>query len=205
MQNHGFKVAKPVGLGGGQDPTKSSRGPLANGKGVDPKVQIEPKIEALQPDTSSWLTRNESADLLRVSVTTIANHERRGKLHPQFVYRPDPRGIEHRVAVYDPKELSKLPHAQAQRPLAAREPGEVAARCFELFDQGKTIREAVIELRETPDRVRALHESWLDAGGADLTITALAKEAFEKVVGPFSSVADLLTRVQNHVKDNGAA
>jgi hypothetical protein len=200
MQNHGFRVPKPLGQGLVRDPKKTS---LASSTGVDP--QIKPaanSVEPLQQDTSSWLTRNESADLLKMSVTTIANYERRGKLHPVFTYRPDSRGIEHRVAVYDPKELIKLPHVQAPRPGASREPGEVAARCFELFDQDKTIREAVIELRETPERVRLLHESWLDTGGADLTITAVAKEAFEKLVGPFAGVAELLSLVQDLVNRN---
>lgn len=137
--------------------------------------------------------------MLRRSVTTIANYEREGKLHPQYVYRADSRGIEHRVAVYDPKELTPLRHPDL-RPLAIREPGEVAARSFELFNQGKTLRDVVIELRETPDQVRQLHESWLDSGGADLTITPIAKEALEKVLGPFTSVADLLTLVESFAK-----
>lgn len=165
----------------------------------------EPPIKAvvppgeLEPDTSGWLTRNQCADLTRMSVTTIANYERRGKLHPRYAYRPDSRGIEHRVAVYNPDEIAKLPsHALRNEP--AREPGELAARCFELFDQGLSVREIVIELRETPDRVRVLYESWLDGGGANLTITGPAQEAFVKVVGPFSSVADLLTLVEGLAK-----
>jgi hypothetical protein len=129
-----------------------------------------------------------------VAVNTIANNERRGKLHPRHVYRPDSRGIEHRVSVYDPKELLKL-HSP-NRPLFVREPGEVAARCFELLDQGKTVREIVVELRETPDQVHILRDKWLDAGGADLVVTPTMKENLEKIVGPFASIADLLDLVR---------
>lgn len=132
---------------------------------------------------------------------TIASHERRGKLHPAYVYRRDSRGIEHRVSVYDPKELIKL-LPQAHRPALARDPGEVAARCFELFNDGKSIRDVVIEMRETPDRVQGLYESWSSVAGVDgeLTITRTAKEALEKFVGPFSDVTDLVSLVEALVK-----
>ncbi len=195
MQNQGFTLKNAPGEPGRQDPSKTKKG--------DPKIRPRPEIETVQTDLGSWLTRNESADLLRRSVTTIANYEREGKLHPQYVYRPDSRGIEHRVAVYDPKELMPLRHPDL-RPLAIREPGEVAARSFELFNQGKTVRDVVIELRETPDQIRQLHESWLDSGGADLTITSIAKDALEKLVGPFTSIADLLALIEEIAKRNGA-
>jgi hypothetical protein len=48
--------------------------------------------------------------------------------------------------------------------------------------------------------VQVLHDSWLDSGGANITITETAKEAFEKLVGPFLGVADLLTLVENLTK-----
>ena len=156
------------------------------------------KTKPSQPDTSTWLTRNDAASALRRSVTTIATYERQGKLHPLHVYRPDSRGIEHRVAVYDPKELVKLRRAEAQLP-ASREPGEVAACCFELFNRGMTIREAVIELREPPERIQQLHESWLITGGpddAELIITAAVKENIEKIIGPFSTITELLRQIQ---------
>jgi len=51
----------------------------------------------------------QDADLLRCSASTAANFERRGKLHPERVRRPDSRDMDHRVAVYDPEELPKLP------------------------------------------------------------------------------------------------
>ncbi len=134
-----------------------------------------------------------------MSVTTIANYERKGKLRPRRAYRADSRGIEHNVWVYDPNELTKLPHP-TQHAQTAREPGEIAARGFELFNQGLTVRQAVIELREMPDRVRALHEYWLDTGGADLTITPTAKEALERLVGRFTDVDELLSLIKALIK-----
>ena len=177
-----------------QNPSKKS------GIRRDPIVKIPsditlgtPKIPAKEVNTDSWLTRNDSADMLHVSVNTVANYERKGKLHPRHVYRPDARGIERRVAVYDPDELVRLPHPPVQ--VSEQRPGEVAARCFELFANGKTIAEAVVALRETPDLIRTLHEDWLNSGGADLQITPVAKVAFEKLVGSFTSTADLLESV----------
>ena len=152
-----------------------------------------PKVPTKEVDTSTWLTRNESADMLHVCVNTIANYERKGKLHPRRVYRPDAQGIERRVAVYDPDELVRLPHPPVQ--VSEQRPGEIAARCFEFFANGKTIAEAVIALRETPDLIHTLHENWLNSGGSNLQITPIAKEAFERLVGPFASTADLLELV----------
>ena len=132
-------------------------------------------------------------------MTTIANYERKGKLHPRRTYRPDSRGVDRNVAVYDPSELTSLPRAPQAAP-AVREPGEIAARAFELFDQGMTPREAVIELRETPERISGLRENWLDLGGAGLTITQSTKAALEQLVGPFSDVSDLLALIEKLIK-----
>lgn len=159
----------------------------------DPEVKLTPEQAALVPDTSHWCTRYQAADHLRMSVTTIANYERRGKLHPQYAMRPDGRDIERRVAVYDPEELSKLPGAQARHRAAAREPGEVAALCFELFEQNKSVREVVIELRETPDRVRELHNVWQNCGDRDVLITSNEIAVIEKILGAsFTSVSELI-------------
>ncbi len=167
---------------------------------TDPQIKLTPEsILALQPDTSHWLTRNQAADSLHISVTTIANYERRGKLHPRYAYRPDGRGIERHVAVYDPLELCKLPGQS--KPAAVREPGEVAARCFELFEQGRNVKEVVIELRETPERVRELHNVWLDSSEGELLITKGEKELLEKLIGSsFANASEFLILIQNLVK-----
>lgn len=192
--------------------TAKKRDPKVDFKTADPRIKQFPNIEIqpdveIRPDTTGWYTRFESAQFLGVSITTIGNYERGGKLHPQHEYRKDSRGFEQRVAVYDPKQLAPLrkgaPQHQ-QRFERITDPGELAARCFELFDQGKSFREIVIAVRQTLNQVRDLHESWLDAGGADLTITPLIKEGFQKIVGEFSDVTELLSLVENLAKKNPA-
>ena len=163
---------------------------------LPPGTEIKPDVE-LQPDTSGWLTRQDSAAFLGVSVTTIVNYERRGKLNPRYDYRTT-NGFEQRVTLYDPKQLAPLrKYAPPSSREKIKDPGELAASCFELLDQGRTLREIVVALRETPEQINMLRESWLDAGGSALTITPLAKERLEKVVGEFSGVADLVTLVED--------
>lgn len=209
MQNQGFMLDKSMGFLENGRLKKSRENPEIGPRRSDPRISAETQTplrpgspKAPQPDTSTWLTRNDAAGALRRSVTTIATYERQGKLHPQYVYRPDSRGIEHRVAVYDPKELVKLRREGAHLP-ASREPGEVAAQSFELFNRGMTIREVVIELRETPERIQQLHDSWLTTGGSndtELLITNTLKEELEKLIGPFTTASDLLQQVQKLVR-----
>jgi hypothetical protein len=141
------------------------------------------------------MTRNEASDMLSCSQQTLANYERRGDLHPQAAYRPDGRGVEHRVIVYNPHELKKLAIKLRRHVLQPRDPGEMAARAFELFREGKSMEDVVVELRMQPDQVEALYAKRLDMGGANLVISPTAKEALEKVIGSFESVAELVERV----------
>lgn len=145
-------------------------------------------------DIEGWLDRNQVSDLLGCSVATIRQLESREKLHPKRARRIDNAGAERLVYIYDPKEVAQVPR---YRGLAAvRSPGEVAARCFELCDEGKSIREIVIELRESPDLIMGLREKWFDTGGADLVINPLARERLEVIVGPFKTVAELVERLE---------
>jgi hypothetical protein len=150
-------------------------------------------------DTSAWLTRNESTDALSISIQTLKNYESRGLLHPLRVPRRDTRGHEQCVVVYDPKELAKLPRGVG-RPFASRESGELNARAFEMFEQGKNNREIVIALRETSERIRELREMWLDDGGACLVISPEAKTLLENMVGSFEGIADLVELVTAKLK-----
>lgn len=135
--------------------------------------------------------------MLSCSQQTLANYERRGDLHPQVAYRPDGRGVEHRVIVYNPHELKKLAIKLRRHVLQPRDPGEMAARAFELFREGKSMEDVVVELRMRPDEVEVLHAKWMDMGGADLVISPTAKETLEKLVGPFANIAELVDRVTN--------
>jgi hypothetical protein len=148
-------------------------------------------------DTATWLTHQEAADVCRVSYNTIKNWVQRGLLHPQRALRTLPNSAHREVQVFDPRELSKM----ARRKIEAHTPddGEVAARAFELFESGKSLREAVIELRETLPKVEELHEQWLRCGGSELVITPVAQREFERLVGVFDGVAGLVQRVSELV------
>ena len=145
-----------------------------------------------------WLTRNEVADLLGISVSTIRNLETRDLLHGRRVLRAVGDGTERQVMIYDPKEVARVP--KKDRMVAIRTPGETCARCFELFDLGKSIREVVIEMREMPDVIETYREKYLDAGGSARVITPHAWEILAGVVGPFESVADLIDIVRKLVR-----
>jgi hypothetical protein len=146
-------------------------------------------------DTSTWLTRNESTDALSISIQTLKNYEERGLLHPARVPRRDARGHEQVVVVYDPKELAKLPRGIG-RPFSPREPGEIYARCFEMFEQNRAFSDVVIEMRQTSDKVHELYERWLDDSRAIWVLNDEAKKALAQVLGPFASVTELVTLVQ---------
>jgi hypothetical protein len=126
-----------------------------------------------------------------VGESTLINHERRGLLHPQRAIRGQ---TLHEYVVYDPDELARLP--QRYRKAVQNEPGEQNARAFEMFDQGKSVREVVITLREVTPKIVELHEQWLDAGGTALVISPAAHAELAKHVGPFGSVAELCERMK---------
>jgi hypothetical protein len=146
-----------------------------------------------QPDTSGWLTRNEVAQFAGIGISTVIAHEKRGHLHPRREYRRDTRGAERHTALYDPEEVLKLP--RRERVIAGRSAGETTARAFELFREGRTDEEVVIELRETFDQILGLREQWMDATCATRVIAPTAWEALEHLVGPFKSVSELVTKV----------
>ena len=160
-----------------------------------------------QPDTSNWLTRFEVVEVSGIGLSTIPALERRGVLHPRRAYRRDTRGAERMVVVYDPDEVARLP--RRGRPSSDRSPGETTARAFELFREGRTDEEVIIELRETVERIQELREKWDTAGGSHWVISPVAREALEKFVGPFNGVTDLIEKLTLKLKlpppDSGGA
>lgn len=169
---------------------------------IKPRHPTPPKKPDGASDSDGWLDRNQASDLLGCSIQTLANYQRRGRLKARRALRPDAQGIERQVYVYDPRELAKL-HKHV-RPVVMS-PGEIAARTFELLDQGKSIREIVIEIREMPDTIVALKEQWSDLGGADRVLTPLAWDKLAALVGPFDNVGDLITRIETLVAKLAAA
>jgi hypothetical protein len=75
-----------------------------------------------------------------------------------------------------------------------------------MYDEGRSERELVRELRLTPEAVQVLHDKWLDGGGADRVLTSNAWETLERVVGTFKSITELvehITQLQNLEKTIG--
>lgn len=146
-------------------------------------------------DTDGWYDRREAAKVLRCAVNTIINRQNAGKLHPRWAVRRDCRGAERMQLVYDPKELVRfVPSRYVDR---HRSPGETAALCFEAFGARKSIREIVIDLRETPDAVEALYQHWETGGGHKRVVTDTAWEALQQQLGPMDDVTDLVQRVRS--------
>jgi hypothetical protein len=144
-------------------------------------------------ELKAWLSRTDIEDMLHVTYATIKAWEGRGFLHPRKMDRIDSMGRIRNIWVYDPQEVAKLP--RKHHPYVQPPEGEIAARAYELFGQGMSFREVVVAVRQTPEQVRALHEKWLDDGGADLVITPAAKDMLVAKVGDFGSVAELVERV----------
>ena len=162
--------------------------PVPEPSGQQPEVKL--------PDTDGWLTRNEASDVLRCSLQTLKNYEARGLLHSKHALRKDRTKAERMMLVYDPKELAALPTKTGGPQEAIREPGEQAARVFEMLREGRELDEIVIELRETPERIDYLNERWLEQTKARHVITPEAKKAFEQIVGgSFKDVTELVELV----------
>lgn len=153
----------------------------------------KPSAPETPPDTSAWLTRNEVAQFAGIGVSTVIAYEKRGLLRPRRDYRRDTRGAERHTVLYNPDEVMKLP--RRERVTGGRSAGETTARACELFREGRTDEEVVVELRETFERVLELREKWSDAGGANRVIVPAAWEALERVVGPFKDVPELIDKV----------
>jgi hypothetical protein len=122
---------------------------------------MERTPEARQPSaTDALLTRKQVADRLGISVSAVRRME--GKtLHPVR----DDRG---RLR-FAPTELPRGPVTKrAPRRTASASPGEQAARVFEAFRAGHSLRHIVTRLRVEPRKVRELYAEWqLDLMGGE--------------------------------------
>jgi DNA-binding transcriptional MerR regulator len=143
-------------------------------------------------DKPRWLTHTEAADLCGVSYNTVAYWARQGKLHPQKERRTLSNGTVREVTVFDVHEIMKLARRRGRD---VNDTDEVAARAFEMFEDGAPLREVVIKLRKAPERIEALHEQWLNCGGSELVVNPVARRELEHILGPFVGVAELVQRV----------
>lgn len=144
-------------------------------------------------DTSSWLTSSQVSDLCGISLQTIINYTRKELLKPRQAERVCPNGAVRRVNVFDPHQVARLP--KRRMAMVPGDPGETAARAFELFEDGVQLRTVVTTLRIPPAQADELYDQWKRFGGADLIIGKAARGELEKHVGSFASVADLVERI----------
>jgi hypothetical protein len=114
----------------------------------------------------SELTRKQVAALLGVAETSVRRLEGT-HLHPIR------RG---RFVFFDAQEVERCAAEGTRR---QPDSGEIAARAFELFRSGRDFRDVVIELRQTPDRVRQLYREY--ALGSDLLMPAAVRVAIEEL------------------------
>lgn len=161
-------------------------------------MESAPNIDR-EVDTDSWLTYAQVTDLLGITSQTVRSYRHKGKLNPRLALRQQVSGGQREVLVFDPQELARLPKRTLTSISSA---GELAARAFELFDDGVSLRKVVTSLRETPGRVTELHEQWMELGGSELVIGRAAKVEIERIVGPFDGVAGLVERLSKLVDNS---
>ena len=183
-------------MNAGEVDTGSTNG---NTRRAAPRTPSAPRAQPAPtgPDTTDWLTCTQASDRWAVSENTIRTWSRNGRLHPRSARRTLQSGVVLEVQVYDPRELAELMAARGSARVAVPDdPGELAAKAFELFDEGTPLRRVVIRLRETPAKVAELHDQWSELGGAELVVAGAAKSELERFVGPFEDVAGLVERVR---------
>lgn len=166
---------------------------MASSAAPSATLQEAPPRRVVKRDPyAHWMPRWQAADMLGCSESTLQNLEKRGKLHPKKVLRPDQGGYYRNIYVYDPAELSKIP----QNVRHAKPPGWAAAKCFDMLREGVDLASIVIELQESPESVRTWCEQWLDMGGSRMVVTPGAHAELEVIVGPFKTIAELIELVR---------
>lgn len=153
------------------------------------------KKQETRANTDTWLSRQDVCDLKKVADGTVRNWEKAGRLDPVTVRRSYGNSVRE-VIVYDPQQVAKLPRGGGRPEL---DPGEVAARAFELFDDGHGVRAVVVKVRVPPDRASELRASWEECGGSDMVINTAAHAELTKLAGPFADVAELVERARDAV------
>jgi hypothetical protein len=99
------------------------------------------------------LTRKLVADRLGVSIFKVRSMEGR-ELHPVR---------ENGVNYFEPDDVARALRSlgpRRRRPGRERTDAEVAALAFKAFEEGRDLREIVVDLTLAPERVRALYREW---------------------------------------------
>jgi hypothetical protein len=141
---------------------------------------------ALATAGSGRMTRKQVADRLGVAETSVR------RLEGTYLHT-----IRHgRFVFFDEAEVEHYAAEGGGR--RKHDSGEVAARAFELFREGKDFREVVIELRQTPERIRQLLREY--ALGTDLYVPAAIRCEIEQMgyfpEGHSLTAQDILSLIQ---------
>ena len=130
--------------------------------------------------------------MLGVSNRALLTHERHGRIVVSWIVQADAMGRLRQTPVYPLDGVLKLPRKDPHP--TPENPDELTARAFELFEQGKSLREVIILLRATKDKIEKLHEDWLDVGGAAMILSDANRKALEAKFGPLESAEDLVAK-----------
>jgi hypothetical protein len=157
------------------------------------------KPGTLPANTSNWLTTSEMLDTFSVSHATLESFVKKGHLNPVKGKRTTSNNSTREVWLFNPAEFSKVPWSRRDK--SAADPNEIAARAFDLMEDGVDMRGLVRRLRLTPDRVIELRAQWEDFGGAGVILGRTARGELAEIVGPFEDVAGLVQRVRSIVSE----
>lgn len=144
-----------------------------------------------EPLPEVWVNRRQASTILGVPGTTLRRLEGR-ELHPvrredgQWWFRLD-----------EVLELCSKP-IQPEEPAIAE--GELTAAAFALFEEGKSVREVVIALKQPARVVRALKDEHEELGGGiDLRPQHLA-ELVQIVGGAPKTAGELIAALRSRLK-----
>jgi hypothetical protein len=150
----------------------------------------------LSNPSERFLTRSEAADLLGISVHSILDHERIGRITAHWTIVPDASGRLRDTPLLKVDDVLKLPRRKKSIRPTPDDPDELCARAFELFEKGQTPKQVVIELRATIQKIDALHTEWLDHEGATLTLSETIKAELVTLLGNFEDAGELVALVR---------
>jgi hypothetical protein len=135
------------------------------------------------------ITRAAVAQLIGVTRSTVRRLELAGELHPVV----DSAGVHW----FDTAEVAKVAVARRTRATATSPADELAARAFELFAEATPLRDIVLQLRISPERVLALYEQWRRLGQRrELWITLEHQQALVRILTGFTTPAELVEAVR---------
>jgi DNA-binding transcriptional MerR regulator len=151
---------------------------VSESKGVEQDLHQNQEVTmALGRDKRPLVSRRVAAARLGVTYAQVRTLQDSGAL------RPVRRGSDgaYRFDQCDLDALADTVRARSSRPRG--DAGAVAAKVFALLEEGKTIRQLVMETEQPPAVIRELVRSWVDAGDAVILEAPLARKCEELVAG----------------------